>query len=886
MHTSKLHLGLGLCLGYALLCGVCRAEDWTQYKYDSRHSGNVPQRSVVTPLGLVGAVPLTDAVFTAPVVKDGRVYVIDGSGVVFCLDGSSLEVLWKFETAGGPANCNNVSSPALAGRFLHVGTMAGRYYVLDSAKGTVVREIPCGEPILSAPVVVGERAYFVTLGSKVYSLQADGTIAWTWDFVTAVLQFSGNRWSGAEWLRHKQGRVTWRDQFLCTQDLAAHGDLVVLPIGGSTVVLRDLGTRAEVQMHRPIPAYVGSESPGLFGTSLGEDGSIFQQYHRRDNAGRVEILRLRGKEVETSFVPGTETAIQLPRLLSFSSVSVRGEDVYRCSPEHGYGFCRHAPAGTVQVLNAAGSIASPILLREHGVYGGLDGKLHVVPLSGQGQAWSFRTAFGRAISAPPAVCDGRIYFGGEDGYLYILGPNGKAKPPGKDLQLSRIRNPLASAKTDAKYDWFTNYGDLANTNANDQEVQPPLKLKWIRRYEGTYKHVPVCGGGRMYTHTAEGQIFAVEQETGRLLWRRYWPDIHLSFTSPIYFSRGGKECLLVPQAGIERSSLRCLDAATGALLWEAPFTGSPSWSRQGPPVIFENLAIYGFGSGRYAAQGTEKAYIFRDKPQPAPDGAEIMSFIYTHDNPYYPQDNKPLLRAWDLDTGKVVWEKDFSEFGCGGNDVGLCLMDGTLYYSTFFGYAEKDKEGRPKSQGLTVALEPRTGQVLWQTTRHYVTAGCTVSGKDGRLYLGGFNIPHQSTKTRHVWCLDAKDGSMIWQSEPVAKAVNVVTVGARFVFAHGSTGCPSYLIDKGTGKILTTFDLKYACTRFTLSEPYLVGCNLDLLDTSDGVRLVSTGPALEPRECIGGIVSNGRIFYTAQASGLQACDVYGPEATRLRAAWE
>ncbi len=891
MCAARARVGLGLCLALALLGSVSFAEDWPQLKYDCRHSGNVPDRDVAANLGLVGVVPLTDAIFTAPVVQNGRVYVVDGAGVVSCLDSSSLDVLWRFETAGGKVNCNNVSSPALAGRFLHVGTMAGKYYVLDAAKGTVVKEIPCGEPILSAPVVVGERVYFATLGSKVYSLKADGAIVWMWDFVTEVLKFPGNRWSGEEWLKHKQGRVTWREQFLCTQDLAAQGDLIVLPVAGAAVVLRDLGARAEVQMRKTIPSLNGSEYPALFGTSLAEDGTIFQQWHRRDNAGRVEIIRLQDKDAQISSVPDTETAIQLPRLLSFSSVSVRGNDVYRCSPEQEFGFCKHTSVGAthaspVQVLNANGSVASPILLREHGVYGGLDGKLYVVPLSGQGAAWSFRTAFGKAITAPVAVCDGRIYLGCDDGYLYILGPEGKAKLPGKDLQLGRIRSTLTSERADAKYDWFTNYGNLANTNANDQDVKPPFKLKWIRRYEGTFKHIPVCGGGRMYTHTAEGQIFALEQETGRLLWRRYWPDVHLSFTSPIYCRRGGKELLLVPQGGIKRSLLRCLDAATGELLWEAPFTGSPSWSRQGPPVLFENLAIYGFGSGRYAPQGSEQAYIFRAKPEPAPDGAEILAWMYTHDNPYYPQDNKPYLRAWDLDTGKVVWEKDFSEFGCGGNDVGLCLLDGTLYYSNFFGYATKGKDGKPKAQGLTAALDPRTGRVLWQTTKYYTTAGCTVSGENGRLYLGGYNIPIADTKTRHVWCLNAKDGSLIWQSEPVAKAVNVVTVGPRFLFAHGSTGCPSYLIDKNTGKILTTFDMKYACTRFTLSEPYLVGCNLDILDTTKGVKVVSSGPCLEPRECVGSAVSNGRIFYTSQSSGVQACEVYGPEATQVRASWE
>ena len=243
----------------------------------------------------------------------------------------------------------------------------------------------------------------------------------------------------------------------------------------------------------------------------------------------------------------------------------------------------------------------------------------------------------------------------------------------------------------------------------------------------------------MYTHTAEGQIFAVEQETGRLLWRRYWPDVYLSFTSPLYYN----EKLLVPQAGMKQSRLRCLDAATGELLWEAPFTGSPSWSRQVPPVVHGNLAIYVFGSGRYAPQGTEKAYVQQDEPEPRPDGAEVMSWIYTHDNPYYPKDNRPLHRAPGTWTpGELVWQRDFSEFGTGGNDCGLCLMDGTLYYSTFFGYAAQ-RRGEPGPRGLTAALDPATGKVLWLTTEYYVTAGCTISGADGRLYLGGYNQPQR-----------------------------------------------------------------------------------------------------------------------------------------------
>jgi len=856
-------------------------EDWLQLKYDSRHSGNVPGRSVNAPLGLVGAVPLSDAVLTAPVLADGRVYVVDASGVAFAIDAETLEVVWQRATRGGKANSNNVSSPAIAGRYLHFGTTAGSYYVLDRATGEVVKRIACGEPIFSAPVVAGGRVYFATLGSIVYALEPDGTVCWTWDFVRKVLDFDGDRWSGEDWLARNKGRVTWRDSFCCSMNLAAYDKTIVLPAGGRTVFLKDAGGAAELAAIGLVPQYAGKEYPATFGQSIGEDGAVYRQWHRRDNAGRVEILRLRDGEVETDFVPGTQTAINLPGLLSFCSVSLRGQDVYRCRPEAGFGFCRHAPGQEQpQYLGGYPSIASPILLSEQGVYGGLDGKLYVAPLSGEGEVWSFRTAFGSPISAPVCVCDGRIYFGCEDGYLYVLGPKGTARLPSKDPRLWRIRSPLTSKLADSQYDWFTNYGDLASTNANDQGVRPPFKIKWIRRYEGTFKHLPVCGGGRMYTHTSEGQVFAVEQETGRLLWRRYFPDVHLSFTSPLYY----KERLLLPQAGLKRSRLRCLEAATGKLVWEVPFTGSPSWSRQMPPVVYQNLAIYMFGSGKYAPQGSEKAFVHKGDPEPAADGAEIMSFIYSHNNPYYPKDNKPLIRAWDLDTGRMVWEQDFSELGSGGNDSGLCLMGDRLYYSTFFGYAAK-RRGQPGPRGLTAALDPATGKVLWSTTDYYVTAGCTISGKDGRLYLGGYNRPREGTEDRYVWCLDAKDGSLIWQSEPVGSAVNVITVGNDYIFSNAS-GKDGHVIDKATGKILSRFNFGYACTRFTFSAPYVLGANMDMIDLSQGNKLVTSGPAVDSRECVGSTVSNGRLFYTSQASGIQASKVYGAEAVSFEAPWE
>ena len=374
----------------------------------------------------------------------------------------------------------------------------------------------------------------------------------------------------------------------------------------------------------------------------------------------------------------------------------------------------------------------------------------------------------------------------------------------------------------------------------------------------------------MYTHTAEGQIFAVEEATGRLLWRRYYPGVHISYTSPLYY----QERLLVPQAGLKKCHLRCLDAATGRLIWEAPFSGSPSWNRQLPPIVLGNLVFYGFSTAKYGVDAVRGS-----------DGRRWAWLFGHQDNARFPAYHKPLLRAYDLETGKQVWEKDFSEYGAGGDESGWCLMDGTLYYTCFFGHSA-ERRGKPGPTGLTAAIKPETGDVLWLTTKRSMNGGCTISAADGRLYLGGYNRVG-GTPNRYVWCLDARDGSLIWQSEPLKEAIQVVTIGSKFLFVHAQYK-NGYLLDKADGHILTELAHGYRCTRFTLSEPYLLGSNMDVLDLSrpDEIELISTGPRVDPSECIGAVVSNHQLFYTSHGAGLQMSQVYGVDAVGFKPPWE
>ena len=250
---------------------------------------------------------------------------------------------------------------------------------------------------------------------------------------------------------------------------------------------------------------------------------------------------------------------------------------------------------------------------------------------------------------------------------------------------------------------------------------------------------------------------------------------------------------------------------------------------------------------------------------------EPKQWLFEHQSTFgFSKDQKPLVRAYDIETGKERWTLDFSKYGSGGDDAGMCLMGDTLYYSCYFG-----GEG---PTGVTAAIEPESGRIRWSTTDYSLHAGCTVSAADGRIYLGGYNPVEE--KINRVWCLDAKDGSLVWQSDPLSRAIHVVTIGQRFLFTH-SQYLNGFLLDKATGKVVNDNLTKgYRCTRFTLSEPYLVGPNLDLFDLTDpkNVGLASCGPPVDLLVCIGGMVSNGRIFHTTNGTGLQCSAVYGEEA--------
>jgi outer membrane protein assembly factor BamB len=101
----------------------------------------------------------------SPIYHDGRLYVINDSGIASCVDAASGESLWQ-ERLGG----NFSSSPVLAGGKLFVTSETGTTHVLEAAaKFKQLGQNELGDSGFASPAIVGGQI-FLRSGSRLYCI--------------------------------------------------------------------------------------------------------------------------------------------------------------------------------------------------------------------------------------------------------------------------------------------------------------------------------------------------------------------------------------------------------------------------------------------------------------------------------------------------------------------------------------------------------------------------------------------------------------------------------------------------------------------------------------------------------------------------------------------
>jgi eukaryotic-like serine/threonine-protein kinase len=358
--------------------------------------------------------------------------------------------------------------------------------------------------------------------------------------------------------------------------------------------------------------------------------------------------------------------------------------------------------------------------------------------------WTFTA--GDAVKTSPAIVDGIVYFGSDDGYVYALN--------------------AANGSLIWKY------------NTNGPVQSSPAIVNGVVYIGGYHSH----------------SVFALNAYTGALIWQASTESVYPLEISSVAVSNGlvyvdttfmGSGCLLY-----------AFDASTGNLTWNHKASGW-TWCS---PVISGNKVYWGYSSRIECldAKTGESIWNFgimgNGNSPNSSDGTYSGTSSFSSSNGIlFIGTWRENIQAWDASTGKYLWS---------GNTKGSVdrstptIANGVIYASTSLG----GTQGRMDAGGVS-AVDAKTGASLWNTTvgsirysSPAVAGGLVFVGTD----IGPTSNPSLPQVTDHglVYAFDAATGKTVWKfatggdvySSP-AVAYGVVYVGSNDgkVYAFGSS---------------------------------------------------------------------------------------------------
>jgi hypothetical protein len=166
------------------------------------------------------------------------------------------------------------------------------------------------------------------------------------------------------------------------------------------------------------------------------------------------------------------------------------------------------------------------------------------------------------------------------------------------IQLKRMR-PFACialglgwAAMLAAADWPMVRGDPQHTGFVPEQLSPPFRLAWAVEFEGERLGTavePIVNAGRVFIATHAGSLYALEAESGRLLWR-------FQAHGPFLHSPAADQGLVV--VGSTDGCLYALDQVTGKPAWQ--WCDAPG-GFAAAPVVASGRVFIGTRTGQFVA---------------------------------------------------------------------------------------------------------------------------------------------------------------------------------------------------------------------------------------------------------------------------------------------
>jgi outer membrane protein assembly factor BamB len=302
-------------------------------------------------------------------------------------------------------------------------------------------------------------------------------------------------------------------------------------------------------------------------------------------------------------------------------------------------------------------------------------------------------------------------------------------------------------------------------------VKPPYRLLWHYVERPLLEYPPVYADGKLYAVNNNGTAFALDANTGKLLWKRSIGRLNAS--SPTYYKNHLYIVNLVPGHVVK------LDAKSGKLIWKRRLPGRAESS----PAVIGNTLYFGCENDQLFALSTHSGRLRWATTL----GGPVKSAPAYRDGVLYVGDYGGDMNAVDARTGKIRWQT--ASLGQGFGTSGEFYSTPALAFGRVYA---------GNNDHRVYSFSQKTGALAWShSTGGYVYSGPSVAATSHApptVYIGSFD--------GNIYALDAKTGATRWAHSAGGSVVgSLAAIGNIVYVAEFSSGATNGY-DMRTGRLV------------------------------------------------------------------------------------
>jgi outer membrane protein assembly factor BamB len=319
------------------------------------------------------------------------------------------------------------------------------------------------------------------------------------------------------------------------------------------------------------------------------------------------------------------------------------------------------------------------------------------------------------------------------------------------------QKPKAPPKTARTVNWPIYGLDPGRTRyLPARGIAPPFRKLWRYTERPLLEFPPIYVGGSLYAVNNNATAFAIDADTGKVLWERSIGRLNAS--SPAY----SKHRLYI--VNLEPGHIVKLDAKTGKTIWKRSLPGRAESS----PLVIGRTVYFGCENGELFAISTVNGNIRWSTGL----GGPIKAAPAYYGGKLFVGDYGGHMNAVDAKTGRLVWQSGSLGPGLGAS--------GQFYSTPAVAYG---RVYAGNTDGRVYSYDSGDGTLAWSySTGGYVYSSPAVANtKHVRptVFIGSFD--------GNVYALNAKDGSLRWERPAGGQVVGSLTAVGDIVYVSEFT---------------------------------------------------------------------------------------------------